>query len=60
MDGSRAMQEQLPRERVWSDRNMGIIFLMEGLSGAALLVTFLAVKKSNSRTSSELTTECGK
>jgi hypothetical protein len=35
---------------VWSDLNMGIIFLMKGLFGAALLVTFLAAEKSDSRT----------
>jgi hypothetical protein len=31
------MQELLPRERVWSDPNMGIIFLMKGLSRAAFI-----------------------
>jgi len=52
MDGSRAMQEQLPRERVWSDPGMDANLTMKGLFGAALLVTFLAEKESNSRTDS--------
>jgi len=58
MDGSRAMQEQLPRERVWSDRNMGIIFLIKGLFGAALSgYFFLLLRKSYSRTYSILATK---
>jgi hypothetical protein len=31
MDGSRAMQELLPRDRVWADPDMGAILTIKGL-----------------------------
>ena len=38
------------RERVWADLDMGAILTIKGLvPGAALLVTFLAGEKSDSR-----------
>jgi hypothetical protein len=37
------------RERVWPDRDLAVILTEQGLVGAALLPTFLAVEKSRSR-----------
>jgi hypothetical protein len=46
MDGSRAMQEQLPRERVGVDRDMGAILTIQGLvRGGTFWWFFLAVEK---------------